>query len=148
MTARRNKFQDVNFRNVEEFFEYLPKNELAMVQALRHLIFDCIPRCKEKLSYNVPFYSKYSGICFIWPAAVPWGKVQTKGVRLGFNKGYLLNDEIGYLDKGTRKQIYCKDFTSVQEIENDTDILKCFLFEAAGLDEQQGVSKKKKRISF
>jgi hypothetical protein len=145
---KTNKYQDVHFRNVDEFLEYLPKNELVVVEALRQLIMDCIPHCKEKLSYNVPFYRKHSGICFIWPSAVPWGKMKYKGVRLGFNKGYLLNDEMNYLEKGDRKQVYSRDFTSIAEIEQDKDMLKYFLFEAAALDEEAGAVIKKKRNSL
>lgn len=143
MRARSNKFQDVHFNSIEEFLEYLPQQELVIVEALRQLISSCIPQCKEKLSYNVPFYSRHSGICFIWPSAVKWGgHAQADGVRLGFQKGYLLNDEMSYLDKGTRKQVYCKDFKSMQQINNDLDLLKCFLFEAAAIDEQLAKNKK------
>lgn len=145
-----NKFQDVDFRNVEEFLEYLPQHERAVVDALRELVLGCIPRCTEKLSYNVPFYSRHSAICFIWPPAIPWGKLKQDGVRLGFNKGYLLSDELGYLDRGSRKQVFCKDFKTIAEIEKDADILKALLFEAYEIDEQAGLAKKnsKKRISF
>lgn len=145
-----NKFQDVDFRNVEEFLEYLPQHEREVTDALRELVLGCIPRCSEKLSYNVPFYSRHSSICFIWPSSIPWGKLRQDGVRLGFNKGYLLSDELGYLDRGSRKQVFCKDFRTVEEIEKDTDILKALLFEAYEIDEQIASQKKKKtkRTSF
>lgn len=132
---KKSKMQNVSFDNIDEFFEFIPENELKMVNTLRQLIFNYIPGCKEKLSYNVPFYRRHSGICFIWPSSVTWGNVKQAGtVRLGFIKGYLLRDETNYLDKGNRKQVYWKDFTDPKEI--DIDLLKSYLFEAMLVDEQ------------
>ena len=128
------KMQSVSFRNVDEFLEYLPEDELKIVEALRYMIFDCIPEAVEKLSYNVPFYRKNSSICFIWPSSILWGKKQTwQGVRLGFSKGYLMRDEINYLDKGDRKQVYWHDFHSLDDIQ--VDLLRSYLFEALMVDE-------------
>ena len=128
------KMQDINFRSVEEFLDFLPDNERKIVDHLRYLILDCIPECKEKLAYNVPFYYKHRRICFIWPPAVPWGKGRVSGVELGFCYGNLLQDEINYLDKGERKQVYMKIFTDVSEI--DADLIRAYLFEAAEIDER------------
>jgi hypothetical protein len=128
-----NKFQPVKFRNVDEFLEYLPENELVIVECLRQLIRDSIPECREKLAYNVPFYYKHSRICFIWPHSVPWGNVKINGVQLGFCNGYLLKDKPNYLEKGDRKQVTWKAFTSVNEIE--TDLLRSFIHEATIIDE-------------
>src|SRR5688500_2075861 len=130
----KQKMQNESFRNVDEFLEFLPEDELKIVEFLRNLVFICIPECTEKLSYNVPFYKVNKNICFIWPASVLWGKTKSyNGVRLGFSNGYLMHDEIGYLDKGARKQVYYKDFTDIREIE--VDILKSYIFEAAMIDQ-------------
>jgi hypothetical protein len=126
-------FQDVNFKSVDDFLEYIPEEEHKIVMVLRNLIFGCIPGCTEKLTYNVPFYKRKKNICFIWPASVKWGsKVTYEGVRLGFSKGYLISDPLNYLERGTRKYIYWKTFHDVREI--NTDIVKTYLFEAASLD--------------
>ena len=50
-----------------------------------------------------------------------------------------MNDEINYLDKGDRKQIYYKDFISMKEI--DIDLLQSFIYEAAIIDEKFGMKK-------
>jgi hypothetical protein len=97
--------QNVNFKTIEEFLDYLPKDELDIVLHLRSLIGECIPNFKEKLSYNVPYYWHHSRICFIWPSSITWGNVKTKGVRFGFVNGYLMRDEINYLEKENRKQV-------------------------------------------
>jgi hypothetical protein len=137
------RFQDVQFKTVQEFLDYLPEDELKVVKFLRNLVFDCLPDVQEKLSYNVPFYNIHRGICFIWPSSVKWGKGHTwTGVRFGFQQGNLLADESDYLDKGERKQVYWKNFSSVKEI--DADLLRSYLFEAAIVD-QEVFSKKKKR---
>ena len=135
--------QDVSFADVDEFLHYLPSDQLEMVLILRNLILDCIPGVTEKLSYNVPFYKRNKGICFIWPSAVPWGGMKQEGVMLGFNQGFQMRDEIGFLEKGTRKQVYVKVFRHPSEI--DFDIVKSYLFEALRVDElsrPQGRSKK------
>lgn len=131
--------QDVSFSGIDDFLAYLPLEELRIVQRLRSLIEEAIPGCTEKLSYNVPFYKGHSNICFIWPPSVPWGNMKQKGVRLGFSKGYLLEDAIGYLDKGTRKQVFCKDFYALNEINEP--LLLAYLHEAALLDQLKQTQK-------
>ncbi|MCB9251375.1 MAG: DUF1801 domain-containing protein [Flavobacteriales bacterium] len=121
--------QNVKFNTLEEFLDFLPEDERLITEILRNMIFDCEPQIKEKLSYNVPFYHLYSRLFFIWPASVLWGaKKSYEGVRLGFTLGYLLTDEINYLDKGNRKQVYYKDFVDHAEI--DTDLVKSYIFES------------------
>jgi hypothetical protein len=126
--------QNVSFNNLNDFFDFLPEHELKIVEALRSLIFECIPNCKERLSFNVPFYSRHYGVCFIWPGSITWGKVQTEVVRFGFMRGNLLNDESNYLDKGNRKQVYYKDFKTLKDI--DFDLLRSYLFEAVECDDE------------
>ncbi len=139
----KKKMQNVSFNNIEEFLAYLPEDELKIVELLRKIVFSCTPDCTEKLSYNVPFYKKHTNICFIWPSSVTWGNnMKQRGVRFGFSNGYQLQDEINYLDKGDRKQVYWRDFYDVKDI--DTDLLKAYIFEAALIDEKNMKAKKKK----
>ncbi|GAA4409271.1 hypothetical protein GCM10023187_32310 [Nibrella viscosa] len=135
-----NKFQSVDFRTMDDLLEYLPDDERKMMEVLRKIILTCIPNCREKLSYNVPVYSRHRMICFLWPGSVPWGGLHTTGVRLGFMRGNQLTDEAGYLDKGKRKQVYVRDFASLKDI--DIDVLRPFLIEAAILDEEVARQKK------
>ena len=69
------KMQNVSFQSVEDFLMYLPDEERKIVDALRKLILHVMPDAKEKLSYNVPYFWLHSRVCFIWPSAIPWGKV-------------------------------------------------------------------------
>lgn len=134
--------QNVKFGSVNEFLDYLPSNELEVVEALRAIVLDTLPFCKEKLSYNVPFYSRYRTFGFIWPGSVLWGKNKVyEGVRLGFTKGYLMEDPDNFLDKGERKQVYTKDFLNIEDIDPDT--IRSFLFQAIILDEEWVKGKKK-----
>ena len=127
--------QNVSFKSVEEFLDFLPDDELKITEILRELITNCIPDVTEKLSYNVPYYKRKKNICFLWPASVLWGKKKTyEGVRFGFVNGHLLNDDINYLHKGDRKQVYWKDFTTVTK--TDLEILKTYLLDAVILDGQ------------
>lgn len=128
-----NKAQPIRFNNVDQFLDYLPEEEFKIVTLLRRIIFDCIPEIKEKLSYNVPYYYRYSRICFIWPASVPWGNL-AEGVAIGFCRGSELLDELNYLEKDGRKLVYRRTFRRANEI--DIDVLKSYIFEAIVLDKQ------------
>ena len=131
----KQKMQDVSFRNIDEFLDYLPEAELKTVNLLRKIIFDCVPNIKEKLSYNVPFYKKNKGMFFIWPASILWGKKKSySGIRFGFQQGYLLRDDLNILNKGNRKQMYYLDYLNLNDV--DLDILKTYIFDAVLVDEQ------------
>lgn len=127
--------QKVKFKSIEEFLDFLPDDERKMTLYLMNIVENSIANYRRKLSYNVPYYAKNKNICFIWPASVLWGKQKTyEGVRFGFTRGYLLNDEMNYLDKANRKQVYWRDFRNIHEI--DEDLLKAYLFEAVEIDRQ------------
>lgn len=125
--------QNVKFKHIDDFFEFVPEDELEIVHLLRNIIFECIPHAQEHLAFSVPHYKVHRNICFLWPASVLWGKKKTyTGVRFGFAKGYLLSDETGYLDKGSRKYVYWKDIATSDQI--DVAVIKSLLFEASLLD--------------
>lgn len=129
------KMQNVSFSSVDEFLDFIPEEELQIVEALRSLIFHCIPEIKEKLSFNVPFYRRHRSLCFIWPASILWGKKKSyDGVQFGFVHGHLMTDDIGYLDRGNRKQIFYRNFQSLKDI--DVEIIKSYLYEAVLIDEE------------
>lgn len=131
----KRKMQNVSFKTIDEFLEYLPEDELVIVKALREMILDSIPEAKEKLTYNVPYYSGKKKICFVWPGSVFWGSKRAyEGVRLGFVHGHLMHDDIGYLEKEGRKQVYYKTFSHIDEIEED--ILQAYIMDAVMIDEQ------------
>jgi hypothetical protein len=115
-----------------EFWEHLPENERIIADVLRQIILENLPpACKEKLTYNVPFYYGKKRICVIWPASVPWGGIK-KGVLLGFCQGNKLKDPDNYLEHGTNKKIYYKIFHSEDEI--DEAAIAALLKEAVQLD--------------
>lgn len=140
-TQPTRKMKNVSFITVEEFLDFLPEKELRITTHLRNLILDCLPMVKERLSYNVPFYSGRKTICFIWPASILWGQKQSyEGVRFGFTSGHLLHDENNYLSKENPKQVYWRDFADIKEI--DIDLVKSYIFEAAIIDEENHKNKK------
>jgi Domain of unknown function (DU1801) len=136
----KRKMQNVSFRHIDEFYDFLPEEELKIVEAIRKIIYSCIPGVTEKLAYNVPFFYRHKRICFIWPPSVLWGNVRMGRVQLGFVNGYLLEDEINYLEKEKRKQIYFHYFSAVKEI--DVDLLKSYIYQAAIIDEELAKTKK------
>ncbi len=128
-----NKIQPTKFRSIGEFLDFLPQDEFKIVDHLRDIIFGELPDCKERLAYNVPFYYRHSRICFLWPASVPWGGINS-GVALGFCKGYLISDEINYLEKQGRKEVRTRTFTSQNKINRN--LLRSYLLDAKLFDEQ------------
>ncbi len=126
------KMQEVNFKTVEVFLDYLTEDELRMIEFLSGIIFDCAPNIHEKYRLVSPFI-RFKSAYFIWPSSVLWGKKKTyTGVRFGFNCDYLLDDEINYLDKGNRKQVYYKNYTSLKDI--DVELLKSNIYNAIEID--------------
>ena len=124
--------QDVDFKDVDDFLEYLPDEERVIVDFLRKLVFQCLPEVKEKLSYNVPYYYRKQRIVFIWPACVPWGMSQTEGVLFGFCKGHLMRDVKKVLNRENRKVIGTMLFTDLSQI--DEELIREYLFEAGEID--------------
>tara|TARA_R110000868_G_scaffold403157_1_gene680146 strand:+ start:27121 stop:27306 length:186 start_codon:yes stop_codon:yes gene_type:complete len=57
--------QEIEFTSIQEFLDYLPEEELEIVLFLRKIVLECMPDCKERLAYNVPFYYRHSKICYI-----------------------------------------------------------------------------------
>ena len=121
-----------------ELFTILPEAERIIVDVLRQIIIETLPEyCKEKLSYNVPFFYGNKAICIVRPATAPRGGI-IKGVLLGFWYGNRLKDEDRFLTHGTNKQVFYKIYLSPEEI--DERPIKKLLKEAIKLD---GTSKGK-----
>jgi uncharacterized protein YdhG (YjbR/CyaY superfamily) len=117
--------QGIQFKEVKELLDYITKHELEIVLFLRKIILECMPDCKEKVSYNVPFYYRHSRICYIWPATIPWEKMP-KSVAIGFCKGDSFLDETFETTKFT--------FNSVDEV--DVALLKEKIYAAILIDEK------------
>ncbi len=124
----------VKIRSLVQLFDLLPENERIITDVLRQIILDNLPSyCKEKISFNVPYFYGHKGICIIWPATIPRGGIK-KGVLLGYWYGNRLVDAYEYLTHGTNKQIFYKIFHTPQEIEEQpiVELLK----EAIQIDRQ------------
>ena len=100
-----------------QLFELLPENERIIVDVLRQIVIENLPpNCKEKFSFNVPYFYGNKGICIIWPATIPRGGIK-EGVLLGFWQGNKLKDVDHYLTHGTNKKVFYKIFRHVEEID-------------------------------
>jgi hypothetical protein len=127
--------KDIPFKikSFPELFDLLPEDERIIVDILCQIIRENLPSyCKEKISYNVPFFYGNRSICLVWPAKIPRGGIK-EGVLLGFWYGNRLNDADNYLTHGTNKQIFYKIFKDPEEID-ETALLK-MLKEAVRFDE-------------
>ena len=122
----------IKIRSLLQLYDAIPEHERIIVDVLRQIISSQLPvYCKEKISYNVPFFYGNKGICIIWPAAIPRGGIK-KGVLLGFWYGNKLIDADHYLTHGNNKQIFYKIFHDVDEI--DVKAIVKLLKEAVKLD--------------
>lgn len=128
-----NKFQKLSFKPADGFLDYIPANELKIVEFHRQIINSYIPDCKEKLSNNVPFFSRHKKICYIWPSSIPWGAVE-KGVAKGFTQGSKLSIDSNYFDKCNNTTVYKKIYTDAKQI--DIEFLKSLLYEAVIIDQE------------
>src|SRR6185437_11479741 len=118
--------------NLVDLFTILPEEEKIIVDVLRQIIIETLPEyCKEKISYNVPFFYGKKGICIIWPSTIPRGGIK-KGVLLGLWYGNKLNDVDNYLTHGTNKQIFYKIFYTPEDIDDRP--IKKLLKEAVRVD--------------
>lgn len=115
-----------------QLYNILPDNERLMLDILRQLVVETLPKyCKEKISFNVPYFYGNKGICIIWPASIPGGGIR-EGVLFGFWQGRHLKDVDHYLTHGTNKKVYYKIFKAPAQI--NIRALKKLLKEAIELD--------------
>lgn len=141
------------YGNVDEMIASLPRDERVLVNRLRALVAECVPKATELAYYGlgVPFYRHNKLICFIWPPSVYWdprGKrkepANPKGVGLGFNQGNMMSNEDGALLAEGRKQVYILYIKSMKDL--DESQVRALLFEAAMLDDEFAKKKKKKSL--
>jgi len=131
----------IKIRSLLQLFEAMNENERIIVDVLRQIIIENLPSyCKEKISYNVPYFFGNKGICIVWPASIPRGGIK-EGVLLGFWYGNKLKDTDRYLTHGSNKQIFYKIFYSPDEI--DEQAIKKLLKEALKTDALAAKSKTK-----
>jgi len=122
----------VKITSLLQLYEILPEQERLIVDVLRQIVEENLPQyCREKISFNVPYFYGKKGICIIWPATVPRGGIK-KGVLFGLWYGNRLKDVDRYLTHGTNKQIFYKIYQAVDEI-NEKAIVK-LLKEAVEVD--------------
>ncbi|MBK7734998.1 MAG: DUF1801 domain-containing protein [Chitinophagaceae bacterium] len=127
------KFAEMKIKNIVELFTILPEEERIITDVLRQIILETLPGyCKEKISFNVPFFYGNKGICIVWPATVPRGGIKS-GVLLGLWYGNKLADKDNFLTHGSNKQIFYKIYYKADEI--DERPIKKLLKEAIKLDQ-------------
>lgn len=123
----------IRIKSLFQLFQLLPEEERIIVDVLRQIILENLPSyCKEKISYNVPFFYGNKGICITWPATIPRGGIK-EGVLFGFWYGNKLNDVDGYLTRGSNKQVFYKIYKAAEEID-EAAIVK-LLKEAVRIDQ-------------
>jgi hypothetical protein len=113
-------------------YELLPEQERIITDVLRQIVLANMPAyCREKISFNVPYFYGNKGICIIWPSTIPRGGIRN-GVLFGLWQGRHLRDPEHYLTHGTNKKVFYKIFNAAEEINEA--VLSGLLKEAVALD--------------
>ena len=99
----------------DQVYESLVGEERVTAFILREIILETLPEAREKLSWGAPFYFGKRSVCYVWPASVPWGKLDA-GVALGFSRAREL-DHGGYLTVAEQKFFGRRVYLSPEEIE-------------------------------
>lgn len=124
--------EKIKIRSLSELYALLPAQERELLDLLCELVRRELPAyCREKISYNVPYFYGHKGICILWPASVPRGGFK-RGVLFGFWRGNELIDEDQYLVHGTNKKIFYRIYQNPEEV--DVKALRRLLREAVKLD--------------
>lgn len=130
-------------KDFDSFYADLLPAEKSVCLRLRDLLTGHFPELREQFAYGVPYYWRYSRICFIYPASFPYSAMES-GVAFGFARGRMLSNEQGLLDLGERKEVgYVRLFLE-KDIQEEP--LLELLHEAVLLDaemERQRANKKK-----
>ena len=74
---------------VEDLILDLPEPDRRITEHLRSIILNAVPEMREKISYGVPYFHRYSNVCYIWPGSIGWMGKTYEGVEFGFIQGYL-----------------------------------------------------------
>lgn len=125
-------------KDFESFFEDLLPTEKSICERIRNLLLTNFPELKEKFGYGVPYYWRFSRICFLYPASFPYSGINS-GVAFGFARGRLLSNDQGLLDLGGRKEVAYIRLLSEKDIREEP--LLEILHEAVLLDREMAVKK-------
>ena len=64
-------------KSIVQLYELITEEEKIIVDVIRQIVSENLPAyCKEKISYNVPFFYGNRSICIIWPASIPKGGIK------------------------------------------------------------------------
>lgn len=127
-------FPDISFKvkTLDQLYSVLPESELIITDVLRELIHAVSDGyCKEKISFQVPYFYHHKGIAIVWPSAIPRGGIK-EGVLFGIWYGNRMSHLYDYLTKGENKQIFYRVIQSVEDI--DEKKIKKILREAIEID--------------
>lgn len=95
-------------RLVDGYIEALPDAKREIAEAIRELIFTCVPHADEKLSFKIPFYHYFGIFCYLNEVA--------EGIDLGFCRGKDLVFAWPQLDLRGREMVASVIITNKKQI--------------------------------
>ena len=113
--------------NVTQFISNQPEPKRKIMIVLRSWVLDLGHHVEEKISNKIPYFSFFGPLCYLNPT--------DDGVELGFTKGYELSDDNRVLESKGRKMVKSITFYSLTSLEEQEEIIRHTLNEAAILNE-------------
>ena len=129
-----NKHSKTSFASIDEFYTFGSEfREVAL--SVRHLIFDTVPKCTEKLSWGIPMYSLKKYFCYLnYRKNIEHTDksldTQETLLFLGFTYGYRMFDSNKIFEPTKHSQIKYVRLNS----DTDFEVIKDYLLQAVEID--------------
>jgi len=120
------------YSGIDDFFSNQTPEIRQVLQYIRQLLLVAHPKMREKFMYsNTLFFICLDYVCY-------FGKIhKTKGVEIGFVKGFMLSNEQGLLEDKGRKLIRGVTVRNLQEFRAIEDAFLEIVQEAILINETQ-----------
>jgi uncharacterized protein YdeI (YjbR/CyaY-like superfamily) len=113
--------------NVRQFINDQPAPQREIMTVLRSWVFDLGQHVQEKISHQIPYFYFFGPLCYVNPVS--------DGIEFGLLKGHELSDDQKILESKGRKHVRSVAFSSVAELEENEELIRRLLNEAAILNE-------------
>lgn len=120
---------------VDDFIEAMPAERRRLMQFVRRLLLSAAPEMREKISYGIPFFSRFTWMTYLNPTE--------QGLDVGFTRGHLLSDTHARLEVRDRKIVRSVMLAWDESPTSVEAVLMPIVQEALLVDEWQHEKKKK-----
>lgn len=98
----------------DEFLDSQAREHRGLIYKIHKTVMVAHEEMKFDLSFNTPYYSCLDFLCY-------FGKIDKKGLEIGFAKGIFIKDESGLLDAKGRKYVKGITFRNMEDYLDKED---------------------------